>query len=584
MDRYFLTTGTGKYPHLEDADLPKVPKDLEAMTALFRDRCQLRALPDQIAPSGRSLRECLKGIQDWNRSRAAESAIVVYHSSHGVVVDGEFYLCDEESRMAGGESWNTETLLEVRRVARSLCGGRTKQLLLILDTCHAGAAVGDVNKVFARFDEDFAPAQGLKVHVLVACRRREEAVDGAFVEAFVTAVDRLGARYRDRRFLDLGQIVDEMRSVIGNRQTVELREILNQPGECQRVPNPAVHGAVARFSQSDLLLRVTELLTKNGALEGENTDQNWLWYAWHEGGMCRDTALDKGWREHLAARADRGLSGGICGVVCLLEGFGAMTRSLESDLHSLQRDWNQLRLADLEASRAEGQRRFREYQQWRKELTPELQVTVRDDGGFEVVPVLVVQSPGADRARWTQEPLPLAPHAGNDIPSVLSSLGDLTGRAVNKIPMRLMVPMAQLSAAHGDQLFTRQKTLRQSVPLTLHALERWALGGTKDPQDARAWKAVRSLILELRRTMDPGVAVRILKTGEPEKLSPCLEEGIPVILVSELQSAPNSTRWSEWPDQVRQARDRRDNPDTATFLIYDVPEFTPWHLANQLLD
>ena len=73
--------------------------------------------------------------------------VVLYYSGHGNLVMGEQYLMmtnSDDSNVAG-------TAFLTANLGRMLSGTRISKMMVILDTCHAGAGGGDFLEIAGKF-------------------------------------------------------------------------------------------------------------------------------------------------------------------------------------------------------------------------------------------------------------------------------------------------------------------------------------------------------------------------------------------------------------------------------------------------
>ncbi|MFJ3964144.1 AAA family ATPase, partial [Streptomyces sp. NPDC090036] len=125
---------------------------------------------------------------DWGRGGRHGPAVVMW-SGHGVLDDGELRLalCDTENAEYEGETFSATEL-----TAAALLG-RADQVLLLIDTCHAGAGVMEslqkaLNKLSAK---NLPPGRSAWLGVMASCRPQEEA------EAAGVLLDSFGRLLRD---------------------------------------------------------------------------------------------------------------------------------------------------------------------------------------------------------------------------------------------------------------------------------------------------------------------------------------------------------------------------------------------------
>ena len=186
--RFLIAAGTAKYENLpEERQLPSVEDDLHRIVELFQCKLGYERVLAGLGenPPHTYFSEKLSG---WlkDRERKASDRIVFYYSGHGVVEGSEHYLMmtdSKESNLAG-------TAFLTADLGRMLNGTPIRHMIVILDTCHAGAGGGDfgviAHKYVSSLRANYATSCGF--YALAAARPKEEAREGAFSAAFVRAV------------------------------------------------------------------------------------------------------------------------------------------------------------------------------------------------------------------------------------------------------------------------------------------------------------------------------------------------------------------------------------------------------------
>ncbi|MFD7499857.1 caspase family protein [Streptomyces sp. NPDC059850] len=206
--RFFIALGSGRYCHLpEEEQLPQVPGDVAAMTGLFDGFGYQAVLPGLGEYDGAE--QIRQKLRHWSTDirLTPDDVVVVYFAGHGLVHDRDrhYLLC-----------WNSQdddpatTALATEDLVRILCRGELRHLLVVLDTCGAGAgsadAAGLALQSIAYRNGGAATSTGL--WFLASARRKDVAEDGAFVAALGGSVgvttERTGQR---QQFLDLTELV-----------------------------------------------------------------------------------------------------------------------------------------------------------------------------------------------------------------------------------------------------------------------------------------------------------------------------------------------------------------------------------------
>ncbi|MGW0559115.1 caspase family protein [Streptomyces sp. NPDC003016] len=206
--RLIVVGGTSRYEHHEE--LPAVPGDLDAVTALFEGL--------GYEPGGRLHDRSADGfrreLSDWAASQdRTDDALVLYYSGHGDHDHDRHYLLFRDSRT----DRLTGTALATEDIARTVTECGFERLLLIVDTCYAGQGGLDAARRVATdlgrrlSTTRAAEAERLTAFcVIAAARSRDEAADGAFTRALTEAVDDLTVGGPRQPKLYLEQVVDRV--------------------------------------------------------------------------------------------------------------------------------------------------------------------------------------------------------------------------------------------------------------------------------------------------------------------------------------------------------------------------------------
>lgn len=213
--RFLIATGTTRHPLRPDLDdRPELTAEINAVRALFvtgtgdPDDTTLgyREVPGfgPDLPAG-ELKAQLRSFLT-NRARTSDDYVVFYYTGHGEVDDsGEFLLpfTDSTSDVVG-------TAIPAGELARwLLVGTPVQRLLIVLDTCHAGAASSDVG---ARAITALGRLRGManrpQYAILAATRPREQAYSGAFTQALTRAVRHRATGGHEPRHLALDAVVE----------------------------------------------------------------------------------------------------------------------------------------------------------------------------------------------------------------------------------------------------------------------------------------------------------------------------------------------------------------------------------------
>ncbi|MFZ3473499.1 caspase family protein [Streptomyces sp. 4.24] len=181
--RYLIAAGTRRYR--EHPELPLVPDDVEAVVELFGSMGYERVLACVSRdPDSADFEDALS---DWCAAPGltADDVVVVYYAGHGDRAPaGNYRLACADTTYARPRSW-----LSLPSLAEVLAASPVRNVLFIVDACHAAAAgieIGAVTNAFvAGRGRGEEPGSG--TWLLASARHRDTAVDGAFVAELARA-------------------------------------------------------------------------------------------------------------------------------------------------------------------------------------------------------------------------------------------------------------------------------------------------------------------------------------------------------------------------------------------------------------
>ncbi|WP_327282142.1 MULTISPECIES: caspase family protein [unclassified Streptomyces] len=218
--------GSGRYLHLPpEEQLASVPSDIREVSALFGSFGYVPVLVGLGEYDGAE--QLRQKLRHWSADTAltGEDVVVVYFAGHGAVEerDRHYLLCwdSQDANLAA-------TALATEDLVRTLCKGGLRHLLLILDTCSAGAGSADASAVALQtiVYRGAAADTSAGLWFLASARRKDVADDGAFVAALGTAIDTTTERTGQRQqYLDLTELVkavNERFEAEGRGQRAEL--------------------------------------------------------------------------------------------------------------------------------------------------------------------------------------------------------------------------------------------------------------------------------------------------------------------------------------------------------------------------
>jgi Caspase domain len=252
LRRYALAAGTAAYAHLpSEEQLPSVHRDVDRMVELL-GRLKARPVQPLVDPTHDDL---LLRLEGWlkDTARTDRDLLVFYYSGHGTVAeDGTHYLLTSDTRVDRLES----TAVATERLARVFNGCRLRHMLIVLDTCWAGAGADELTVGLLKMLRGRPSSEGGRsVWVIAATRRSQEADLEAFVDAFAATIDDERFGGAKQRYLQLDELVGAINArwaTRGRRQRAVAQAVeLGTP--CLALPNPRyVKGLADSASVADL--------------------------------------------------------------------------------------------------------------------------------------------------------------------------------------------------------------------------------------------------------------------------------------------------------------------------------------------
>ncbi|GAA2260435.1 hypothetical protein GCM10010232_59520 [Streptomyces amakusaensis] len=224
--RFFIGLGSGRYSRLPAGEqLDSVPSDIRETRDLFASFGHTPVLPGLGEYEGAE--QIRQKLRHWSADAGLrdDDVLVVYYAGHGSVEDRDrhYLFCwDSQDGDLAATGLATEDLVRI------LCRGGLRHLLLILDTCAAGAGGAEASTValqsIAYRNTGSDASTGL--WFLSSARRKDIAEDGAFtgalIEAVKTTTERTGQRQQYLDLTELVRAVNERFDSDGRGQRAEL--------------------------------------------------------------------------------------------------------------------------------------------------------------------------------------------------------------------------------------------------------------------------------------------------------------------------------------------------------------------------
>jgi WD40 repeat protein len=240
---FLVVCGVGIYDELDAGDQldGSVPGDVERIVALFSGELGYEHVLPELAssPTATDLRTRLS---DWIRTAqlGPEDRLVIYHSGHGESGwDGRHYLL---CRDFAHDNYLGRALAS-EDIGRMLAGSALARLLVIIDACYAGEALGDLAALQRAIETSRreADVEGAGLYLVAASRRKEVAHEGAFSRLLVEAVhaERFGAS--NQRYLDVGAVLGSINRALRDEhpgQHGRMNALGVEDDRCPLLPNP----------------------------------------------------------------------------------------------------------------------------------------------------------------------------------------------------------------------------------------------------------------------------------------------------------------------------------------------------------
>ncbi|MFI6049017.1 caspase family protein [Streptomyces violascens] len=204
--RFVIAAGTGSYSQPGIEDLPGVEGDVELMASLFASLGYERVLRDRSRNP--TARELVSGLEEWlgSTDRRPDDIVVLYYAGHGVRASGgrHYLLCTDSA-----ENRLVSTAIRTDDLALMFADDAVRaRVLIVLDTCYAGAGTTDIAMVANQLAAGRTTAAG-NLWLLAGARARDEAGEGVLTGALTgtLAAPRAGAH---QQYIDLSEITERV--------------------------------------------------------------------------------------------------------------------------------------------------------------------------------------------------------------------------------------------------------------------------------------------------------------------------------------------------------------------------------------
>jgi hypothetical protein len=218
--RYLIAIGSPHCPITGSPTLERVTGDIQEVERLFTKQEQgfepvLTNL--RTGPTSPAIKTALS---DWfaNRDRRSSDCVVIYYAGHGISGGSadSHYLLTIESNLDN----LTSTAIKTIDLVDCCFPGDTHEncpqnILLILDTCHAGAGGQEIQEYLSRFNRNSKAGSGF--WIISSADANTLAGDGSFVDALTYAMNSTHPIHRgDHEFTSIGSLVGAINEFFKN--------------------------------------------------------------------------------------------------------------------------------------------------------------------------------------------------------------------------------------------------------------------------------------------------------------------------------------------------------------------------------
>ncbi|WP_172639440.1 caspase family protein [Streptomyces tailanensis] len=232
--RYLIAAGTRRYAEFDE--LPEAHTDVERIVSLFETMGYERVLGEVSRDPGAEQFE--NAVADWcaDTELASEDVLVLYYAGHGDrPAAGGYRLACPLSTAQRPRSW-----LSLENLAATVSDSALRNVLFIIDACHASAGATQIGAVADSFTA-IRPRRdtiGSGTWVMASARHRDLADDGAFTVELERAVSMGDGP--SQRYLSPAGLADRVTRAFerSGRQQHAVCSVTDQAAQPPFFPNP----------------------------------------------------------------------------------------------------------------------------------------------------------------------------------------------------------------------------------------------------------------------------------------------------------------------------------------------------------
>ncbi|MFB8128627.1 caspase family protein, partial [Streptomyces mirabilis] len=211
--RFLITAGVETYQDSGITDLPGAVRDAKRVRELLEPMGYTHVLPGLVRNPTRAM--LAEDIEIWAEEAllGPQDIVVVYFAGHGIRAFDRHYL-----QCADSQAGRRARALPAEDLARPLVMSGVGHLLVMLDTCYAGAGTQDINRMAG----DLAHLHRERANRwhLAAARAKDRAKDNAFVDALADAFTN-PSHGPTQQFMSVREVTDRVNAYFAEHRPLQ---------------------------------------------------------------------------------------------------------------------------------------------------------------------------------------------------------------------------------------------------------------------------------------------------------------------------------------------------------------------------